>query len=539
MLSGVVVDDAVFHDHQGQPSVDNGLQRDGLGQVPDLGQFQLKGGGGRRNTQALELLEGLAVVDADAKVAGHGEAQIQRPLHPVQSTSQSLGNPQVLEYLQLLLQLVLFPVPADAGQQNSYLYAGFLAGADGVRASGSFVAGQVDAGGLQSQQGRGDLLGAAHRQGDLRRPLGIFIAHAGVEFPLLPLGRQTTLAAELLQGLAAQSVEGGQGQAESLIHIGGDLLALVGSAAGALELSLHLLGGEGDVDGRLRDGSLHPGHVAQQVLGGYLGRFAGADHGVHADELLAVLSAFIGSAGLGVQLPGRLALLAHAEHIGALLVQIVPLGKALAGEGGLQLLQLLGSGRAALPDGPGIDAGDDGHVLRTLHAPLDFQAAYPHLLQLLEIVGQRHVLEGQGILVGPVAPAVFEAAGLGAQTAVAAAAADDGGQVALSRIAHAQGAVGKGLDLNGRVLADVADLIPAQFPGEDRPGKAQFGALLHAVQAVHGHLSGGVQGELRSHLVEHPGHAQILDNDGVHPHLVDLPGHLGGGGQLPVGEQGV
>ena len=99
--------------------------------------------------------------------------------------------------------------------------------------------------------------------------------------------------------------------------------------------------------------------------------------------------------------------------------------------------------------------------------------------------------------------------------------------------------MGKGLDLNGRVLADVADLIPAQFPGEDRPGKAQLGALLHAVQTVYGHLSGGVQGELRRPLVEHPGHAQVLDDDGVHPHLVDLPGHLGGGGQFPVGEQGV
>ena len=48
-----------------------------------------------------------------------------------------------------------------------------------------------------------------------------------------------------------------------------------------------------------------------------------------------------------------------------------------------------------------------------------------------------------------------------------------------------------------------------------------------------------MQGELRSHLVEHPGHAQILDDDGVHPHVANLPGHLGGGGQFPVGEQGV
>ena len=155
------------------------------------------------------------------------------------------------------------------------------------------------------------------------------------------------------------------------------------------------------------------------------------------------------------------------------------------------------------------------------------------------MAGQRHILQGQGVLVRPAAPAVLHPAGLGTQAPVAAAPPDEGGQVALPGVAHTQGPVDKGLDLNGGVGADIFDLVPAQLPGQHRPGHAQVGALLHPVQGVNGHLGGAVEMQVGGHLAQHPGHAQILNDDRVHPHLVDFLRHPGCPGQLPVGEQGI
>ena len=153
--------------------------------------------------------------------------------------------------------------------------------------------------------------------------------------------------------------------------------------------------------------------------------------------------------------------------------------------------------------------------------------------------GQGHVLQGEGIAVGPALPAVLEAAGLGAQAPVARPAPDDRGQEALAGVAHAQRPVDKGLDLNGGVGADVLDGVPAQLPGEHHPLHAQIGAAQHPVQGVDGELGGAVDRQVGGHLAEHPQDAQVLDEDGVHPDPGGVGGHLGGGGELPVGNQGV
>ena len=153
--------------------------------------------------------------------------------------------------------------------------------------------------------------------------------------------------------------------------------------------------------------------------------------------------------------------------------------------------------------------------------------------------GHGQVLQRQGVAVGPAAPAVLEAAGLGAQAPVAAASPDDRGEKALARPAHAQGPVAEHLDLHRGVLADVGDLVPAQLPAQHHPGEAQVGAGLHPVQGVDGHLGGGVEGQVGGDLPEHPGHPQVLDDDGVHPDPAGVGGLFGGPGQLPVGEQGV
>ena len=152
---------------------------------------------------------------------------------------------------------------------------------------------------------------------------------------------------------------------------------------------------------------------------------------------------------------------------------------------------------------------------------------------------QAVVLQTQGVFVLPAAVAVALAAGLGAAPPVAGAAADHGGEVALAGIAHAQGTVAEYLDFNGRIGADIANLVPVQLPAQNHPLHAQGGTQLHAGQGMDSHLSGAVDGNLRGNLAAELGHAQILDDVGVDAGLGGFADQIGNRLEFPVGDQGV
>ena len=83
------------------------------------------------------------------------------------------------------------------------------------------------------------------------------------------------------------------------------------------------------------------------------------------------------------------------------------------------------------------------------------------------------------------------------------------------------------------------DLCQGQLSGEHHPGKAQVGRLFDPLQVMDGHLGGGVDGEIGGRGPDHPGHPQVLDDEGVGPQLAEAEHRLPGPGQLPVGEEGV
>ena len=232
-------------------------------------------------------------------------------------------------------------------------------------------------------------------------------------------------------------------------------------------------------------------------------------------------------------------LLPGPEHMAARMVGKIAVAEALTGEGGAQLLHLLGGGFPPLPDGPGIDARHHGHIFRPLHAPLDLQAGHAQLLQFPEVPGQRHILQREQRFVRPLAPAIAQPAGLGAQAPVAAAGADHGGEEALAGIAHTLGAVAEHFDLNGGMGADVADLIPGKLPGQHRPGAAQIRRPLHAVQIHNAHLGAGVDGQIRSRPAHQIQYAQILHQHRVRPCVGGKAHLLRRAGQLRVREQRV
>ena len=211
-----------------------------------------------------------------------------------------------------------------------------------------------------------------------------------------------------------------------------------------------------------------------------------------------------------------------AEHPGGDLSQVVAVGKALAVEGLVEGIDHL-LGDLGPVYGAAVDSGHRRHILGPLHPALQLQRGHTHLLDGGGVVDQAVVLETQGILIFPPGVAVALAAGLGAAPPVAGPAADHGGEIALAGIAHAQGSVAEDLDLDGRMGADIADLLPVQLPAQDHPLDAHGGAHLDTCQIVDRHLGGAVDRHMGGDLAAQLHHPPVLDDEGIHP----------GGGRRP------
>ena len=430
----------------------------------------------------------------------------------------------------------------DPGQNGAELDVGVCLDQVGhlVGMGGDHIAGQPDQGRAQIQSGLGDLLPGPEGQGPTHGAI-VFHFFGGRKGQDPALRHSGAGSVQTGQGLPAEGVQGGHGDGQTIVQVHSHGVHMVDRAACLGQLAFDLFGGHRPVSGSLGGRSLDGGLVAGLVPDGETQGLTSLHRGRHPDRGELVLPPGVVLAGLFKELGGVLdALGAHTKHIRALLVPVVALGESLTGEGGLQLGKLFPGGFPAFPHGGGIDARDDGDVLRPLHAAFDLQASHPHVLQILKLPGQGHVLQGEGVagLLVP-RPAEGQTAGLGAQAPVAAAAPQDGGQEALAAVAHAQGPVDKGLQLHGRGLAQGLDGGLGQLPGEDHPGHAQVSAGLHAVQVVDGHLGGGVDVHIGDGLPEKSGHAQVLDQDGVDADLRGKGGGLRRQGQFSVGQEGV
>ena len=109
-----------------------------------------------------------------------------------------------------------------------------------------------------------------------------------------------------------------------------------------------------------------------------------------------------------------------------------------------------------------------------------------------------------------------QAAGLGAQAPVAAAASQQGAEQALPRNGHAQRPVDKALQLDGAGLVDLLNLPQGHLPGEHGPLRPQVPQQLHPRRGVEAHLGGGVQGQLGRPLPQQREQPHVLHQHGVH-----------------------
>ena len=387
------------------------------------------------------------------------------------------------------------------------------------------------------QKSAGDLLPGSDLNGQLR------ILAAAQKLGYLPgptdAGRIAAgaLSSEHIQKIPAHSVDRGGGKHQTGGNIGINIHTEVGGAAGLFQpVSQHLCRQLLN-PGRLGNGAVQTADPAFRIgdrqtgaLGTYQGgeshrnqrRFAGLISLAHLPQPCAVF----------------LFLLPDAKHLGAGIGGEVTVGKALAVKGGVQLLLHM-LGNVAAIQRLAVDLGYSGHILRPLHPALQLQRGNTHILNILQVMHQTVVLQAQRILILPAAVAITLAAGLSAATPVAGAAADGSGQIALTAVAHAQSAMAENFNLNGRILANVADLFPVQFPTEHHPAQTPGSAQQHAGQRVDAHLGGAVDGHIRRHIFAQTDHAQILDDKSIYTTFRGMADQSGGFAGFLVRNQGV
>ena len=205
---------------------------------------------------------------------------------------------------------------------------------------------------------------------------------------------------------------------------------------------------------------------------------------------------------------------AYAEHI-ELVADEVALSEALTGEGLLQQLHLFLIGVALLTDGLGVHAGDYAGVLRALHASLYLEACDADFFEPTYLVYKTVVLQRERMVVHAAAETVLQAAGLRAESAVAAAAAYEGGHIALAGMAEAERAVNEHLGLYRGILGDEPYLLERQFARKHGAGDAHLRRGLDPGEVMQAHLCARVKWDIGQRTADSVGHAKILHDERV------------------------
>ena len=317
--------------------------------------------------------------------------------------------------------------------------------------------GAVGRQGAQGQRGQGDVV---HR----------------------PRVQDLALLLEAFQRGAAQLVDGAaRHKPRPAVHFHVDLLHRKGGAARLGQAALQALGGVGA--GGLRLGvAVGKGAVALVVGDGQL-LAALLDLQLHPHRHAGALAAVEfpqGGQGLLGQL--RVGLAADAEHSAVDLPIQIAGGEARPAEGIFQQVPVVGTALAARQTG----ADRSGHVLRRAEAALDLGRGHPDGLELVQLVDDRVILEGQVVQTARLA--LRQGVGLKGQTAgprtgaaVAAPPAEEGRHIALAADAHAQRAVDEALRLDAAVLGDVLHFGQTQLAGQHHAGEAQLLQLQRAL----------------------------------------------------------
>ena len=475
-FAGAVSDQAMLRDHQRQTSVGDQFRGKGLAHVTDLGQSSLKADCGGGKTHTMQSMHRAGIVHIQTEIAVNTHTGFPCRADQTQIAHQHIPNHEGTQIAQALHQSGHFIVVNDSGQHSRHTATVHQPHAK-LLVLQQDMHGNVQHGSFQPQQLLSQLLTGGDLNGQAGQTLaagnlGQFLGLAdGGSFPTGPQ------SGELIQRITAQRIDGGSGEGQTRLYMGLHFHAAVGCAAGLAQALCQRFAGEGDI-------SRNFGHRAVDLTGSSVGitdddtAAFGSDHRLKCNIHQLAFAVFIGLTGGGEPNLILRLLLTGAEHIPVNLAGIVTVGETLTVESGEKSIHH-GLGHVAFVQRLAIDSGDGCHIFRPLHAAFQLDGGNTHVLQILQIMDKAVILQAQGVLILPMGVAVALAAGLGAAATVAGAAADEGGHIALTGVAHAQSAMGEYFDLDGGMFADVIDFLTAQFPTQNHSRHAHGGAKLH------------------------------------------------------------
>ena len=346
------------------------------------------------------------------------------------------------------------------------------------------------------------------------------------------LRRRHTLFREFGDQFPAQFVDFGRGQKQSLIGFRLVFHDRERSSAGFIHLFDDIVCGDSLALGTLGNRAERRSAVAIVIKSDGFGALALLYQSIEMNRYAADFPVSIGFARLSVQGIKVVILLGFdAEHVGFIAVQVA-LRKPLARKGPGKQVHLILCRAAFFLQEFGINPRYDTGILGPLHSAFDFHTGYAGLFQCLKTVCKAIVLQRKRIIVHSAAEGILHAAGLRAHPAIAAAAADHGGHVALAGMTETQCAVHKDFRLSRTVSADKANLLQAEFPRQNNAGHAKLGSGFSPCQVMNAHLCAGMKRDIRHRTAQRLCQAEILHQDGIGTFLrskargIDRGGHL-------------
>ena len=138
-------------------------------------------------------------------------------------------------------------------------------------------------------------------------------------------------------------------------------------------------------------GALGTADIAAVILHRQLTFLSQFEDAVEPHRHSGIFAPLVSLAGIGEEFFVFLVIHVDAEHMVSCFSKIITLGKALTGEGSLQLLHVLFRHRLPIED-RAVDSCDHRHILGSLHAAFDLQASDTHGFEFLQVLHKAVVL---------------------------------------------------------------------------------------------------------------------------------------------------
>ena len=258
--AGLILYQTVFRDHQGQAAVDNGLRRQNLLNIPQLGKPQLKGQAGGGQPFLPQIIQRTAVEYVQAEIAVDPQPAVPQDGQVADVPSQRGGDAQRSGVGQPLAELRFVPISPHTGQ-NGAPFPGKLRQSVPLCQQ---LQRNIETGRGQGQQ-RFRLRPCGDGDRQFRRFGGTVRIRQRGELQLPTLRHGAACLLQRGQRVPPQGIYRPGGEKQAVLHLRGAVRTAEGRAAGLLQAGFQIGGRQRLVLRRFRHGAADRDRVAVLV----------------------------------------------------------------------------------------------------------------------------------------------------------------------------------------------------------------------------------------------------------------------------------